>query len=74
MRRAGGHLAKSAATGDLLLRESAQCPEAEEGDFQDVAKFKYFNTNNLWVSLESANQSARHTSVNARTAGHTHSR
>jgi len=48
----GGHLAKSAATGDLLLRESAQCPEAEEGDFQDVAKFKYFNTNNLWVNLE----------------------
>ena len=41
MSRAGGHLAKSAATGDLLLRESAQCPEAEEGDFQDVAKFKY---------------------------------
>ena len=30
----------------------AQCPEAEEGDFQDVAKFKYFNTNNLWVNLE----------------------
>ena len=47
----GGHLAKS-KSGGLLLRESAQCPDADEKAFQDVAKYKYFNTNNLWVDLE----------------------
>jgi len=47
----GGHLAKDNATGGLLLRESAQCPEEDEGAFQDVGKYKYFNTNNLWVDL-----------------------
>jgi len=48
----GGHLAKSKATGGLLLRESAQCPDADEASFQDVSKHKFFNTNNLWVNLE----------------------
>merc|ERR1712039_771264 len=47
----GGHLAKSKATGGLLLRESAQCPDEDEKAFQDVSKYKYFNTNNLWVDL-----------------------
>ena len=48
----GGHLAKDAATGGLLLRESAQCPDEDEKEFQNVGKYKYFNTNNLWVNLE----------------------
>merc|ERR1719362_180842 len=47
----GGHLAKDAATGSLLLRESAQCPESDEKAFQDTSKYKFFNTNNLWVDL-----------------------
>merc|ERR1719277_2565291 len=47
----GGHLAKDPKTGGLLLRESAQCPEEDEKAFQDVTKYKYFNTNNLWVDL-----------------------
>jgi len=47
----GGHLAKDAKTSGLLLRESAQCPEEDEKAFQDVTKYKYFNTNNLWVDL-----------------------
>ena len=34
----GGHLAQSAK--GLLLRESAQCPEADEKEFQNVAKHK----------------------------------
>merc|ERR1712118_229031 len=37
--------------GGLLLRESAQCPPEDEGEFQNVGKHKYFNTNNLWVDL-----------------------
>jgi UDP-N-acetylglucosamine pyrophosphorylase len=47
----GGHLARDNASGGLLLRESAQCPEADEKAFQDTNKYKYFNTNNLWVDL-----------------------
>ena len=47
-----GTLAKDAATGGLLLRESAQCPDEDEKEFQNVSKYKYFNTNNLWVNLE----------------------
>merc|ERR1712048_906009 len=48
----GGHLAKDAKAGGLLLRESARCPDEDEKAFQDVTKYKYFNTNNLWVDLE----------------------
>jgi len=48
--RKGGHLAR-ARDGRLLLRESAQCPEAERDEFQDVSVYRYFNTNNLWIDL-----------------------
>merc|ERR1719487_1152314 len=48
----GGHLAMDATTKGLLLRESAQCPDEDEKEFQNVGKYKYFNTNNLWVNLE----------------------
>merc|ERR1719152_113643 len=47
----GGHLAKDKASGGLLLRESAQCPDEDEKEFQNVGKYKFFNTNNLWVDL-----------------------
>ena len=47
----GGHLARDKKSGGLLLRESAQCPEADEAEFQNVGKHKFFNTNNLWVNL-----------------------
>lgn len=48
--RKGGHLAQS-PDGRLLLREIAQCPPGEEADFQDIVRYGYFNTNNLWVHL-----------------------
>jgi UDP-N-acetylglucosamine pyrophosphorylase len=47
----GGHLARKTAGGWLLLRESAQCPENDEQAFQDIAKHRFFNTNNIWVSV-----------------------
>jgi len=47
----GGHLAKMKDGGGLTLRESAQCPPEDEKAFQDVKKYKFFNTNNLWVDL-----------------------
>lgn len=49
--RKGGHLAKSAG-GKLLLRESAQCPDADLDEFQNIGKHRYFNTNNLWLRLD----------------------
>ena len=48
--RKGGHLAQL-RDGRLTLRESAQCPPDEEDDFQDVARYRFFNTNNLWLDL-----------------------
>lgn len=49
--RKGGHLARRKADGRLILRESAQCPDADMDAFQDIARHKYFNTNNLWINL-----------------------
>jgi UTP--glucose-1-phosphate uridylyltransferase len=48
--RKGGHLAQRA--GRLILREVAQCAEADLESFQDVSRHRYFNTNNLWVDLD----------------------
>lgn len=48
--RKGGHLAQD-RDGRLVLRESAQCPAEEQEQFQDIARYRYFNTNNLWLNL-----------------------
>lgn len=50
--RKGGHLASRSTDGQLLLRESAQCPEEDMDAFQDISKHRYFNTNNLWLRLD----------------------
>lgn len=50
--RKGGHLARRNRDGRLLLRESAQCREEDEGTFQDIKRHRFFNTNNLWIRLE----------------------
>lgn len=47
----GGHLARRKADGKFMLRESAMCPDADKGHFEDISRHKYFNTNNLWVNL-----------------------
>jgi UTP--glucose-1-phosphate uridylyltransferase len=48
--RKGGHLC-TLSDGRLALRESAQCPPQEIAAFQDVRRYRYFNTNNLWIHL-----------------------
>lgn len=50
--RKGGHLAQTAG-GQLILRESAQCPPEDQEAFQDIGRHRYFNTNNLWLHLPS---------------------
>jgi UTP--glucose-1-phosphate uridylyltransferase len=47
----GGHLAQN-QNGQLMLREAAQCPPEETDDFQNIDKYKFFNTNNIWINLE----------------------
>ncbi len=51
MDKKGGHLCED-NSGSLMLREVAQCPEEEIGEFQDIEMYKYFNTNNLWIDLK----------------------
>ncbi|MBT3168346.1 MAG: UTP--glucose-1-phosphate uridylyltransferase [Candidatus Cloacimonetes bacterium] len=55
MDKKGGHLAQT-KSGQLLLRESAQCPKNELENFQNIDIFSYFNTNNLWINLKSLKQ------------------
>jgi UTP--glucose-1-phosphate uridylyltransferase len=50
MDKKGGHLCED-KSGQLLLREIAQCPEKDLPVFQDIDYYKYFNTNNLWIDL-----------------------
>ena len=48
--RKGGHVALD-RNGQLVLRESAQCPAEDQAAFQDIERHRYFNTNNLWLDL-----------------------
>lgn len=48
--RKGGHLAQT--KDGLILREVAQCPAAERDCFQDISRYRYFNTNNIWLNLK----------------------
>ncbi|MEO5916956.1 MAG: UTP--glucose-1-phosphate uridylyltransferase [Luteolibacter sp.] len=50
--RKGGHLAVRKSDGRLLLREVAQCPDADADAFQDIDRHQYFNTNSLWLRLD----------------------
>lgn len=48
----GGHLACRKTDGQLLLRESAQCPDEDTDSFQNVDRHRFFNTNNIWIRLD----------------------
>jgi UTP--glucose-1-phosphate uridylyltransferase len=48
----GGHLARH-HNGRLLLREAAQCPREEIAAFEDINRYGFFNTNNIWINLKS---------------------
>jgi UTP--glucose-1-phosphate uridylyltransferase len=47
----GGHLARL-ANGRLILREIAQCPQAERDACMDIERYRFFNTNNIWINLK----------------------
>jgi len=48
----GGHLAVRNSDSHLILRESAMCADEDEAAFQDTTKYRFFNTNNLWIRLD----------------------
>jgi len=50
--RKGGHLARLAGDGGLVLREVAQTPEDDLDAFQDTGRHRFFNTNSLWIDLQ----------------------
>jgi len=50
----GGHLARH-KNGRLILREAAQCPRDELDAFEDLRRYRYFNTNNIWINLNALN-------------------
>jgi UTP--glucose-1-phosphate uridylyltransferase len=52
----GGHLAKLRKNGRFILREAAQCPKKEIVAFQQIGPYRYFNTNSIWINLNSLNQ------------------
>jgi UTP--glucose-1-phosphate uridylyltransferase len=49
--RKGGHIAQRRSDGQLVLRETAQTPPEDEESFRDYRRWRYYNTNNLWVDL-----------------------
>jgi UTP--glucose-1-phosphate uridylyltransferase len=49
--RKGGHIAVLKATGELILRETAQTPDADMDAFTDVHRHPFFHVNNLWLDL-----------------------
>ncbi len=34
-----------------MLRESAQCPTKDKKHFQNIQRYRFFNTNNIWIDL-----------------------
>jgi len=50
----GGHLARQ-KNGRLILREAAQCHENELSAFEDIRRYGFFNTNNIWINLKFLN-------------------
>jgi UTP--glucose-1-phosphate uridylyltransferase len=49
--RKGGHIARRKSDGRLVLRETAQTPEEDRESFRDFRRWRYYNTNTLWVDL-----------------------
>ncbi len=49
--RKGGHIARRRADGQLVLRETAQTPDEDQESFRDYRRWRFYNTNNLWIDL-----------------------
>ncbi|HEY5318190.1 MAG TPA: UTP--glucose-1-phosphate uridylyltransferase [Solirubrobacteraceae bacterium] len=54
--RKGGHIARRRSDGRLVLRETAQTPPEDLDSFRDYRRWRYYNTNNLWIDLRALAQ------------------
>lgn len=52
MHRKGGHPARMRDSGRLVLREIAQTAPEDLDSFQNIERYRWFNTNNLWIDLQ----------------------
>lgn len=50
--RKGGHIARRRADRRLVLRETAQTPPEDQESFRDYRRWRYYNTNTVWVDLQ----------------------
>ena len=50
--RKGGHIAQRRSDGQLVLREIAQTPDEDADSFRDFRRWRYYNTNSLWIDLD----------------------
>ncbi|HET8980377.1 MAG TPA: UTP--glucose-1-phosphate uridylyltransferase [Solirubrobacteraceae bacterium] len=50
--RKGGHVARRRSDGRLVLRETAQTPDEDAESFRDYRRWRYYNTNTLWVDRQ----------------------
>ncbi len=50
--RKGGHVARRISDSQLVLRETAQTPDSDEESFRDYRRWRWYNTNTLWVDLQ----------------------
>ena len=57
--RKGGHIARRREDGRLALRETAQTPEEDLENLQDIDRHRYVNTNNLWLDLHALEAAMR---------------
>lgn len=51
--------------GQVRLLEIAQVPKEHVEDFKSIKKFKYFNTNNLWINLKAVKKLVESNSIQA---------
>ncbi|GAA5145368.1 UTP--glucose-1-phosphate uridylyltransferase [Nocardioides marinquilinus] len=49
--RKGGHFARRRTDGRLVLRETAQTPDADKAALADLDRHRYCSTNNLWFDV-----------------------
>jgi UTP--glucose-1-phosphate uridylyltransferase len=47
----GGHFARRKTDGRIVLRETAQTPDADLAALADLSRHRYCSTNNLWFDL-----------------------
>jgi UTP--glucose-1-phosphate uridylyltransferase len=49
--RKGGHFARRKSDGRIVLRETAQTPDADQAALADLDRHRFCSTNNLWFDL-----------------------